>query len=346
MSEDVAGRIRRRAKGLGGAGRSPLSVALMLAAADDMEAGGIVAELFAGLPAPAGSVPGLRLLAALHWLVLSGRAPELAAHYPSAGGTLPPAGAWPAAERALREHAAVVRERLRRTVQTNEPGRSAVLFGGLLWLSEHFGRPLRLLEIGASGGLNLLADRYAYRVQGDVLGDPGSPLRFEEPWIGTPVDDPVAAAERLRVVERMGCDPNPLDLGSPADRLTLRSYVWADERDRLARADAALAVAAREPPPVTAAAAETWLPLVLAGDGATVVWQSVMWQYLTAEARTAITGVIAAAGEGGAALAWLRMEPDADVDAGFLTNVTVWPGGQTHDLARSHDHGPPVRWLA
>jgi hypothetical protein len=111
VSEDIAARIRRHAEGLGKAGRSPLSVGLMLSAADDMEAGGIVAERFAGLPAPAGSVPGLRLLAALHWLVLSGRAPELAAHYPGAGGSLPPAGAWPPAERALREHAAAVPDR-------------------------------------------------------------------------------------------------------------------------------------------------------------------------------------------------------------------------------------------
>jgi hypothetical protein len=99
---------------------------------------------------------------------------------------------------------------------------------------------------------------------------------------------------------------------------------------------------------VTAAPAEAWLPSVLPGDAgtATVVWQSVMWQYLTGEARTAITGAIEAAGEGGAPLAWLRMEPDADLDAGFLTTVTVWPGGEKRDLARSRDHGPPVRWVA
>jgi hypothetical protein len=48
-----------------------------------------------------------------------------------------------------------------------------------------------------------------------------------------------------------GCDPV---------RLTLRSYLWPDELDRLARADAALDVAARHPPPVTACAAERWLP--------------------------------------------------------------------------------------
>jgi hypothetical protein len=346
VSDDLARQIREHVDALAASQRSPHTVAVLNGAADDYEAGGIVAELFAGLPAPPGSVPGLRLLAALHWLVLSGRAPDLAAYYPSARGTLPPAGLWPHAERALREHAAAVRERLPRTVQTNEPGRSTVLYGGLLWVSERFGRPLRLLEIGASGGLNLLADRYAYRVGGQVLGDAESPLRFDEPWEGVPVVDPAGAAARLHVVERMGCDPNPLDLGSPEDRLTLRSYVWADELHRLARADAALAVAEREPPVVSAQPAEAWLPSVLGGgEGtATVVWQSVMWQYLTAAAHAGIEDAIGAAGERGGPLAWLRMEPADDGRWGFSTAVTTWPGGETRELARSGDHGPPVRW--
>src|SRR5439155_17253628 len=37
----------------------------------------------------------LRLLAAVHRWVLAGELPGLAAHYPSAGGRLPPQGAWP-----------------------------------------------------------------------------------------------------------------------------------------------------------------------------------------------------------------------------------------------------------
>ena len=80
----------------------------MRAAADDIAAGGRVADLFASVPNPSGSLPALRLLAALHHLVLAGRAPELAAFYPSAGGTRAPADAWPAAvarSRSGRRHA-------------------------------------------------------------------------------------------------------------------------------------------------------------------------------------------------------------------------------------------------
>ena len=93
---------------------------------------------------------------------------------------------------------------LRRGVQTNEPGRSAVLFGVLLWIADRYRRPVRLLEIGASAGLNLLAEHFAYRSSGALLGDPESPLVFEGPWVGTPVPDPADAQTHLTVVEQAG----------------------------------------------------------------------------------------------------------------------------------------------
>ena len=58
-------------------------------------------------------------------------------------------------------------------------------------------------------GLNLLADRFAYVVGGELLGDPASPVRFQQPWQGAPVPDTAACARRLRVIERRGCDPAP-----------------------------------------------------------------------------------------------------------------------------------------
>jgi hypothetical protein len=346
----LAERFRRHAAALVRGERSPLYVELMRGAAADAERGGIVAKLFEGVPTPPGSVPPLRLLAALHRLVLQGRAPRLAAYCPSAGGARQPAGAWPAAAGVLREHFGEVRERVVLTVQTNEPGRAAVLFGALLWLHDRHELPVALLEIGASGGLNLLADRYAYRAGGALLGDPASPLLFDEPWNGLPVPDPAATAGALRLVRRAGCDVAPLDLASPADRLTLRSYLWPDELDRLARIDAALAVAARHPPAVAACAAERWLPGALAAarpGELTVVWQSVMRQYVPAAAWAEIeraVGVAARAATAAAPLAWVTMEPGEDPIAGFLLTATTWPGGDRRLLANPGDHGPPVRW--
>jgi len=322
----------------------------MQGAADDLEKGGIVAELYTGVPLPAGQAPALRLLAALHRLVLSGRAPDLAVYYPSVGGYEPPVGAWAAAELTLRINAADLGVVLRRGVQTNEPGRSAVLFGVLLWIADHYRRPVRLLEIGASAGLNLLAEHFAYRSSGALLGDPESPLIFEGPWIGTPVPDPARAQEHLRVVERRGCDIAPIDATSRDGQLALLSYIWPDEPKRLARMRAALEVAERYPPIVDPAPAGAWIRQVLAQrQSATVqlVWQSVFAQYLTSEDRNDLTATMDAAGRqatNDAPLVWARMEPSSDPLQGFGVTVMCWPGGEETLLARSGDHGPPVRW--
>jgi hypothetical protein len=337
-------RFRRQADSLARSGRSPLYIRLMNAAADDIDRGGPVARLLEGIPAPPGSVPQLRLMSALHYLVLSGQAPALAAFYPGAGGSLAPAEVWPAALSAIEEHFAQMRTRLRRTVQTNEPGRSAVLFAGLLWLAARHRQPIRLLEVGASAGLNLLADRYCYRVGDRELGDPSSPLRFVDPWAPPPPVDLAATAAALRIVARAGCDPSPLDPRRPDDRLTLLSYIWPDELHRIERMRTALSVASRDPAPVAPAVGSAWLPAMLGagGDGElTVVWHSVMRQYVAPEEWAAIEGAL----DGRPDVARLSMEPALDQGhMGMeltLHDPAAAPGVR---LAVCDDHGLPMRW--
>jgi hypothetical protein len=113
---------------------------------------------------PGPSVLALRLMGAVHRLVLRGDAPRLAVHYPSAGGR--PGDAWPPFAGILREHCDELRALVEHPVQTNEPGRCAALLGGFLEVARTTGLPLRLLEVGASAGLNLRFDRYR-----DELGD-------------------------------------------------------------------------------------------------------------------------------------------------------------------------------
>ena len=169
-------------------------------------------------------MPELRLLAALHHLVLRGAAPELARFYPSAGGDQPPSGAWAVARETIAGNEAFIRDRARRTVQTNEPGRCVALYGGLLWLAERHRLPIRLLEIGASAGLNLNADRFAYVVGGVTLGDAASPLTFTEPWDGIPVRRPgrrggAVAGRRPRRLRPVAA--GPLVAGRAADAAVL-----------------------------------------------------------------------------------------------------------------------------
>jgi hypothetical protein len=347
----LARRFRRHADSLVRNGRSPLYARMMHAGADDLEAGGVVAELFAGVPVPRGSLPQLRLLAALHRLALADEAPELASFYPSAGGGLPGEHVWPAALATIAEHFDWIKARLWRTVQTNEPGRSAVLFAALLWLTERYGRPIRLLELGASAGLNLLTDRYCY-VDGErELGRPSSPLRFVRPWDPPPAIDLAKAASALTISARQGCDVAPLDASSPDARLTLLSYVWPDELERIDRVKAALQIAAGQPSMVTARAAADWLPDALAqrrNQELAVVWHSLFRQYLAPGEWDVLQDAFGqAAGAGpNRHIVWLSMEPSGERVAGVELTARTTPDAPARLLARCDDHGPPVRWQA
>jgi len=340
---ELSARFRRHADALVRSERSPLYVRLMRAAAADIDAGGVVARVFAGISTPPGSVPQLRLMGALHYLVLSGQAPTLAAFYPSAGGDRQGDGVWPVAESVIKENFSQVRERLHRTVQTNEPGRSAVLFAGLLWLTDRHRRPIRLLEVGASAGLNLLADRYSYSVDGRELGDPGSPLRFVDPWIPPPPIDLDATAAALRITARAGCDLSPLDPTRTDDQLALLSYIWPDELHRIERMRAALAVAERGRVPIDARGGSEWLPDALgaAGDDELiVVWHSVMRQYVAPEEWAAIERALDEHPE----TVRLSMEPARHREARMQLTVHDPVGAPEIRLAACDDHGLPIRW--
>ena len=132
---------------------------------------------------PLQDAAALRLLGAVHRIVLDGRAPELARFYPSAGGD-DDGDAWPAFLGVLEAHRAEIEQGLREQVQTNEIGRAAVLAGGFTEIARRTGLPLALFEVGCSAGLNLRWDRYAFDTGLTVAGDPASALRFAGVWEG------------------------------------------------------------------------------------------------------------------------------------------------------------------
>lgn len=331
---------------------SPLSSALLAAMAADLDADGPTADVmrpYAGDDAT--SVPALRLLGALHRLVLEREAPELATHYPSVGGSAPVRAAWPAARRLLAEQSGRLTELAGRPCQTNEAGRSAVLLGALHTLTTRYGLPIRLLEIGASAGLNLNVDHYGYAVGSRVLGAADSPLRLQEPWRGYP---PADLGQQVDIVERAGCDRDPVDTTTTDGRLTLTSFVWADWIERLERLRAAMAVAAEHPLVVDRAHAAPWLSRRLGRPrpgSLTVVWHSVFWYYVDAAEQGELDRVIAAAGARATATAPLALVGMENVEARtgrsrFDVSLTTWPGGQQEVLGTTEGHGIPTTWAA
>ena len=329
---------------------------LLYELADDWDAGGVVRRICQDwADAPASAVVQLRLLAGVHRLALSGQTPELAPFYPNLGGSADPRGAWPVFRRVLTEHADQLARDLDIAPQTNEPGRSAPLLAGVFDAVRRSGLArVRLLEPGASAGLNLLVDRF--RIGG-------------EQWWSGPADSPVQLAGAVRgvtrpadytIVARRGCDLAPVDPGTEDGRLRLASFVWPHHVERFQRLQAALRIAAEHPAPVDQAAAAGWLAERLAepvADGVlTVVWHSVTRQYWPAAEVEATWRALDGA-RGRLPLAHVTMEFPGFGDGGpqggrehrpaELTVQLSVPGGLADPapllLGTVADHGVPVR---
>jgi hypothetical protein len=339
---DVAEYLRLQGAYCGRLG-SPLYEALLSHAADDAAAGGVVAAVLDGYPhEPIYSAMALRFMGGVHRLVLEGRAPALAAHYPSVGGDGDVTSAWPAFHAVVAENVPVLREWMSRGVQTNEVGRAAALVCGFLEVARRTGLGLRCLEVGASAGLNLRWDRFRYETPSGAWGDAASPVVLRGFWEdGGPTFDVDA-----RVVERTGCDPNPLDPTTDDGRLTLVSFVWPDQAERLALLRAACDVARRVPASVEQASAPHWLARMLAAPAegvATVVYHSIVFQYIDEPSRDRMRAVLDDAGARAttrAPFAWLRMEPGGEQAE---LRLVTWPGGEERLIATTGFHGRDVR---
>jgi hypothetical protein len=150
---------------------------------------------------------------------------------------------WPNFQRVVRQRADAIRDvMMRRSTQTNEAARCATLLPALMQLPQ----PLALLEVGASAGLCLQPDRYAY--------DYGR-LTLAPACIDTPLVLPCAADERVPlppalpdIVWRAGLDLDPIDVNDKDQCAWLEALVWPEQHERLARLRAAIAIARRDPP--------------------------------------------------------------------------------------------------
>ena len=341
MPMDEVIRLQRDACARAG---SALYARILDAITDDFAAGGPSETLLSPWAANglADAIP-LRLLAGVHRIVLDGRAPTLARHYPSAGGVDDgdPTGAF---LDVLRAHMDELAQGMHRGVQTNEVGRACALVGGFHRVADDTGLPLRVLEVGASAGLLLRWDRYGY-VAGDVRWGADDGLRFDEPW----VDHVPDLHDGVSVASRRGCDIAPIDPTTADGVVTLRGFLWPDQVHRRERLDAAIDIARRTPATVDAADAGEWIEAQLSTPVpgvATVVYHSIVLQYLPRPSFDRMRAALHEAGRRAtrdAPLHWLRMEP-----AGNVADIRLqsWPHGEDRLLGTSGFHGPPVDWGA
>ncbi len=298
-----------------------------------------------GDPAPgADSVP-LRLCGALHALVLSDRAPALGAAYAMAGG--------PHLDQEIKSvfqsNAPHFLEWLEYAPQTNEVARS----GPLIALAWFLGSKLPavrfdLLELGGSTGLNLNFRHYSLAnadgFQPSLAGGEVSQVRLTPLWQGTP-----PAPAPLSISAARGVDLNPLDPGR--DGFRLMAYTWADQRDRLGRLRAALAIAGAHPPAMDRGDAGEWLAERLAEPAkqGRLVYHTVADQYVPAPTRARVEAALQDAGSRAGPdrpLAHFSMEGDGGMGAAL--RLRLWAGGapRAWRLGRADFHGRWIEWQA
>ena len=284
----------------------------------------------------------VRLAGGLHAHVRDGTALPLAAHF-APGAMLDDASFDAGLAAALADERLL--PWLDTPPQTNEVGRSGVLYPGLLTIAAVYGLPLRLFELGASAGLNLRLDRYGYRLGTLDAGPAGASVHLAPAWSGPP-----PPATGIRVDSRRGVDLAPVDLRDPAARERLLAYVWPDQRDRLARAEAAIAAFVADPVPLDTGDAAAWVEAQVTPQPgtATVVLHSIAFKYFPDTTKARIAAHLdreGARATADAPLAWLRLEADDPRAPEQPTlRLRTWPGDDRL-LAYTHPHGASVEWL-
>jgi hypothetical protein len=234
------------------------------------------------------------------------------------------AGNWPA----------VCAEMRARATQTNEIGRCAVLLPVLAALPQ----PLALLEVGASAGLNLFPDRYAYHYGGRRIGD-GPPV-LECALTGANPPD-----RRPEVVWRAGIDLNPLDVTDPRDVAWLEALIWPEHEHRRERLTAAAAIAAADPPHLIRGDLVDDLPALAAQaprDATLVVFHTSMLYQVPPERREAFARIVPGR--------WIAVEsPDVlpydhlpPAPSDVFSNVLALDGTP---LAWTGSHGQTMDWF-
>jgi hypothetical protein len=267
--------------------------------------------------APPGQVPTYLFFGAVHQLLLRGVEHPLGRYFPSVVGTdaLPPDEAGPALLSFCRQYhqqlADVISTRL---VQTNDVQRSLALRVGLSLIGRRVHRPVHVVEVGASAGLNLRFERYGYQVAGRRFGDRTSPVQVVADQVGPA---PVPDLDRIPPVASVrGVDLNPLDATDPDARSWLEALVWPENHRQRQLLDAAIDLVRTDQPTVLAGDAVDVLPQLsrtLPSGEPRVAFQIATRIHVPAQRRQRFDDAITTLGETGPLWAiWLDELPEPD----------------------------------
>ncbi len=209
-------------------GSSPLYEWLSINISKDYELLEICSNAGEGQP-----IPNL-LFGAVHYLLLKGKNHPLKEFYPSIVNN----------PKSYREsykffkdfcfkHRSEIESILKtRLVQTNEVRRCAYLYPVFCTIYEIVKKPLTLIEIGTSAGLQLLWDQYSYSYgQNDIYGRFDSRLNITAQIKGE--NTPILHSTPPPVSARIGIDLNTIHLNDEDEKLWLKSLIWTEHKERL-----------------------------------------------------------------------------------------------------------------
>ena len=284
-------------------------------------------------------------------LLLRDQHDPLAAFYPYLAASPRPATEAYAAFRSfclshqdeLRARLPVVR------LQTNEVTRCANLVPAFDLVFRRGGRkPLSLIELGSSAGLNLNWMHYGYRYGSRQIGNLDSPVQISCELRGDLL--PPLPEVFPPVVGCLGIELSPLDVTCEDDVRWLRACIWPEEVGRYRLLDAALAVARQVPPHLLAGDASDLLPDVLAAlplDQTVCLWHSFALNQGTARVRAQVEDTLVAASRR-QTIYRLSLEADPDQrDSLPRLELFTYRGGALANqqwLANCALHGERMEW--
>lgn len=216
-------RFADESKGL----NSKLYESLSREIADDNELLELASNARSGQP-----VPNL-LFAAVHYLLLKGREHPLKTFYPSI--TKYPSsvdGSFSQFKDFCGTYESEIIPLLKsKLVQTNEIRRCAYLYPVFCWIYTKMDKPLSLIEIGTSAGLQLLWDHYSYSYGSEnVYGNKLSTVHLNTEIRGNNM--PIILSECPPVASKIGVDLNINDLRKADDSLWLKALIWPEHHER------------------------------------------------------------------------------------------------------------------
>ena len=294
--------------------------------------------------------PPNMLFAAVQYLLLSGVDHSLAAYYPIiSGGPRPPAPAYPQfREFCLKHRDRIVELISTRLTQTNVVRRCTCLLPAFSMVCRETTSPLALIDLGASAGLNLNFDRYAYSYKRDgreILrwGLDGAQIRLEAELRGNGELSPIPSG--IPVASRDGIDLDPVDIANPDQLLWLRALIWPEHVERHQQLIHAATEFKDSDIRMHAGDATRVLPALIESippEHALVVYSTIALYQFPPESRQRITDALAAASAERPVWQIALEGNDPELSITRYRNGA----GETEKLANASPHGWWIEWQA